>query len=154
MLFRRNGEGLLGDIDRRLERVDACSTDLFGSVLDKLCPRLQRTPALLERVRRFVQAGAYTDAALTIIQGEIPSWQLRRLFFDSGEWHCMLCRTPWAPMDFDDKSEAHHECLPLAILRAFITARSVLPISSLSSEPSLPKIRADYGVTVCCDNFS
>jgi len=33
-----------------------------------------------------------TDAALALIDLELPQWQVRRIAYDAGEWHCALSR--------------------------------------------------------------
>ena len=38
------------------------------------------------------QFGAWTDAALALIDLELPQWQFRRIAYDEGEWSCALSR--------------------------------------------------------------
>jgi hypothetical protein len=155
MLFRPVTEDPLNEVDYRLERANASNADLFGLVLDKACPRLgARNPAELDRLHRLLQTGAYTDAALALIDAELPSWHLRRLVFDAGEWYCVLSRTRWAPLEFDDTAESHHACLPLALLGAFVEARRSRSVKSGPMPTALPLVQADHSLAVCCDNFS
>jgi hypothetical protein len=41
---------------------------------------------------RLIEAGAWTDAAITLIGFELPSWSVRRLACEDGEWLCSLSR--------------------------------------------------------------
>ena len=154
MLFRPHDQGLLNDIDERLRSANAASSDLFFLVL-KACSRLGAcNPTMLKRLRQMLEIGAYTDAALTIVDREQPAWKLRRLSFNSGEWHCSLSRNGWVPIEVDETADAHHECLSLAILRAFVEARRASPVKSSPAVTTVPQIKfADYSI-VCCDNFS
>lgn len=154
MLFRPSEEELLSEIDERLRLATAPTSDLFGLVMSNGCPRLAAcNPAIQNRLHRFVETGAYTDAALCLIEAELPSWKLRRVVLDC-EWHCSLSRTPWAPAELDDSADANHESLPLAILRAFVAARRILPITK-SHATVVPQVAPPTrSLVVCCDNFS
>jgi hypothetical protein len=154
MLFRPSDEDPLNEADNRLRLASTCNSDLFSTVL-KVCPQLAaRDSVPLKRLHQLLEMGAYTDAALTLIEAEIPAWQLRRLIFDAGEWHCTLSRNPSAPVEFDDMTEAHHECLPLAILGAIVEACRSHPMRNASSETAVPQAQCRQYFAVCCDNFS
>src|SRR5579864_5882613 len=68
------------------------------------------------RIERLIQAGAWADAALALIDLELPSWQVRRIAYDGGEWHCALSRERELPDWLDQSVEAGHPDLALAIL--------------------------------------
>jgi hypothetical protein len=99
---------------------------------------------------QLVACGAWTDAALLLLQLELPQWKLRRITYEDGEWHCFLSKQPQFPLGFDDGEEATHEVLPLAILIAFVKARSAVA----GEATSVPRVSAAPGGTVCCDNFA
>ena len=103
-------------------------------------------------IERLIEAKAFTDAALALIDLELPLWQLRRFAYDGGEWHCALSRQRELPDWLDQSIEASHPDLALAILCALVAANDVL--SSRPSVPSAPrKLKPDY-VPVFCDNFA
>jgi hypothetical protein len=105
------------------------------------------------RVERLIQSGAWTDAALALIDLELPQWQIRRIAYDEGEWHCALSRQRELPDWLDQSVEARHADLALAILSAFVEAQR---ISVPSSRPSVPAVRPDLNPLyepVCSDNF-
>lgn len=100
----------------------------------------------------LTDAGAWTDAALHLLELELPHWTIRRLFHEGDDWLCTLSRQPNLPITLDDPVEAVHAALPVAILRAFVGARRR---SSMEVRPALriPQIRPTPGIPVCCDNF-
>jgi len=106
------------------------------------------------RIERFIAAEAWTDAAIALVELEIPSWKVRRLVREDGEWLCSLSRQPNLPMTLDDTVEASHELLAFAILRAFVEARrrsSVAPRAVLSA---VPHVQPASEPSICCENFS
>jgi hypothetical protein len=100
-----------------------------------------------------VEAGATIDAAITLIELELPGWKLRRLLYEDGLWHCSLSKQVGLPIGLDETADASHETLPLAILCAFIEARCVARMSMTQSR-SVPQVRPMQEILVCCDNFS
>ena len=105
-----------------------------------------------KRIQQLIEAGAFTDAALALINLELPHWKLRRLAYEDGLWHCSLSKWPGLPAGLDDTAEASREILPLAILSAFVEARR-----DLSASPERPKsvpVVPLQAVTTCCDNFT
>jgi hypothetical protein len=42
------------------------------------------------RIDQLIKAGAWSDAALTLIELELPAWKVRRLVYEDGEWFCSL----------------------------------------------------------------
>jgi hypothetical protein len=155
MLFRPSNEDLLNEIGERLHRASAANSDLFAVVLAKACPRLAFCkPTMLKHLHRLLETGAYVDAALAVLEFELPLWRVHRLTFDAGEWHCLLSRTPWMPIEFDDTAQAQHECLPLAILSSFIEARRAHLINNSSGCRTVPQVQPGGDMTLCCENFS
>ena len=66
----------------------------------------------------------------------MPQWQVRRIAYDEGEWHCALSRQRELPDWLDQSVEAHHADLALAILSAFVEAQRISAPSSRTSVPT------------------
>jgi len=142
-----------GRLEERLHRANAPTPDLVNEVIGAVCPRLACLGAnALGGIVRLTQTGAYVDAALTLIELELPQWKLRRLEHDEGNWCCVLSKQPWLPLEFDEKVEAIHQILPLAILIALVLARHVSLLSSMAS--SVPQVKPATIYAVSCDNYS
>jgi len=106
------------------------------------------------RVERLIQSGAWTDAALALIDLELPQWQIRRIAYDEGEWHCALSRQRELPEWLDQPVEARHTDLALAILSAFVEAQQIsTPVSRPSVPAALPDPNPLYE-PVLSDNFA
>jgi hypothetical protein len=104
------------------------------------------------RINQLVAAGAWTDAALALIELELPEWSLRRLAYDDGEWHCSLSKHCAIPLEFDDSADGRDELLPVAIVNAFLEARRPRAVTahSRATRPANPGSR----LPVVCDNFA
>jgi hypothetical protein len=143
----------LGRLEERLRCANALTPDLVSEVIGAVCPRLACLGAnAREGIVRLTQTGAYVDATLTLIELELPQWELRRLEHDEGNWYCVLSKQPWLPLGFDEKVEAIHRVLPLAILIALVQAREVSLISLKGS--SVPQVKPATIYFVSCDNYS
>jgi hypothetical protein len=105
-----------------------------------------------ERITQLVAAGARTDAALALIELELPEWSLRRLAYDDGEWQCSLSTNCAIPLEFDDTADGRNELLPVAIVNAFLEARRPRALTARfrAARPANPGAR----LTVVCDNFA
>ena len=106
------------------------------------------------RVMDLIDAEAWTDAALALMELELPLWQVRRIAYDEGEWHCALSRERELPDWLDAAVEAHHADLALALLSAFVEVQA---LAVEVSRPSVPTVRpALDGLyePVGCENFS
>ena len=163
MLFakRRNGRTMRGmeddfeRLDEALRLTPALSSELFGRVTEH-CTRLSslRQSGKAIELDRMIEAGAWTDAAIALIAFELPNWSIRRIVCEDGEWHCSLSRQPNLPLDLDDMAEASHEVLPLAVLRAFIAARTRDAVAP-QAVAAIPHIRLASDLLVyCCDNYA
>jgi hypothetical protein len=104
-------------------------------------------------MERLIETGAWTDAAMALVESELPSWTLRRLVYENGEWFCSLSRQPNMPADLDDSADAAHQVLPLAILRAFVEARRRSKVAT-DAAPRVPQFQQAADGVVCCDNFA
>ena len=102
------------------------------------------------RLTRVADAGAWTEAALALVELELPRWHVRRLEHDGDEWYCTLSLYPRAPREFDDAVDGRGPLLPLAILDALLEAHR----RSLSEANSRPPDSSQSTPTevVWCDN--
>ena len=105
-----------------------------------------------DRVEQLIEAGAWTDAAMALLEAGAPAWELRRLVYEDGEWHCCLSRQRNLPAELDDTADAWHEILPLAILGALAEARQK-PACRIHV-PVAARNRQRGGYVHCCDNFA
>jgi hypothetical protein len=143
----------LGD---RLREVDVLTEDLLSEIIGKTCrrfPSMGQTEKTA-RLERLIESRAWTDAALGLIDLELPQWQIRRIAYDEGEWYCALSRDRELPDWLDRSIEGRHPDLALAILSTFIDAQA---ISAPQSRPSVPSVSRDAKPLyepACCDNFS
>jgi hypothetical protein len=145
--------GALGD---RLRNADAATAGLFADVIGTTCRRFPSTGQTKKtaRIERLIAAEAWVDAALALIDLELPQWQARRIAYDEGEWHCALSRARELPDWLDQSIEVHHADLPLAILSAFVEAMRTTAPRIRTSVPTTPREVNPLYAPVCCDNFS
>jgi hypothetical protein len=140
----------------RIRDADAVTTDLISSVIQTACRRFPSVGQVgkTTRIERLIASEAWTDAALALIDLELPQWQVRRIAYDGGEWHCALSRARDLPEWLDQSIEAYHNDLPLAILGAFVAARQVTAPSDKTSVPTVRRDVAGLYEPACCDNFA
>src|SRR6266851_1728976 len=126
----------------RLRDADAVTAELMSEIISRACRRFpsQGQSGKTARVERLIQSGAWTDAALALIDLELPQWQIRRIAYDQGEWYCALSRERELPDWLDQSVEAHHPDLPLAILSTFVDAQRMAAPSSRTSVPVVPRV--------------
>jgi|SRR5262245_17246580 len=156
MLFDPKHDISLERLARDARLAPAPTRDLFIKVSTLACPRTQllRTAGKTRRLDQLIEAGAWTDAATTLIGLELPGWQLRRAACDGGEWICSLSRQPNLPADVDDTVDASHEVLALAILGAFVEALRRTNSKCNAAATVVPRIKLSTGHAACCDNFA
>ena len=145
-----------GELVDQLREAGAATAELMSAVIGHSCRRFPSAgqTAKTARVERLIRSGAWTDAALALIDLELPLWQVRRIAYDEGEWYCALSRERELPDWLDSSIEARHADLALAILSAFVEAQQ---ISAPQSKPSVPVVPRDANPLyepLCCDNFS
>ena len=145
-----------GEFDDRLRDAHAVTSELISEAIGEACRRFPSAGQAekTERIERLIQTGAWTDAALALIDLELPLWQVRRIAYDEGEWYCALSRERELPDWLDRSVEARHADLALAILSAFVDAQR---ISAPQSRPSVPVVSRDVNPLyepVCPDNFA
>ena len=140
----------------RLRNAEAVTTVLMSEIIKGVCRRFPSAgqSAKTTRIEQLIQSAAWTDAALALIDLELPMWQVRRLVYDEGEWHCALSRERELPEWLDQSIEARHADLALAILSAFAEVRSISAPLAWPSVPGVPHKRSSIYQPLCCDNFS
>ena len=130
----------------RLHQAHAVTSGLASDIIgDKRLP---------SRIERLIKSGAWTDAALALLELELPHWQLRRLAYDEGEGHCALSRQRELADWLDQAVESRHADLPLAILSAVVDARGEAPLLQKASVPAVPLAVSPFCEPMCCDNFA
>lgn len=146
----------LGHLDERLRDAPAATAGLISEIIGEACQRFQPAGQIgkTTRVERLIETGAWTDAALALIELELPQWQVRRLIYDGGEWHCALSRQRELPEWLDQSVEAHHTDLPLALLSAFVNVRRISTPLSRTSVPAVPHQASALYEPVLTDNFA
>ena len=144
------------ELDDRLRDAHAVTAELISEVIGETCRRFPSAGQAekTERIERSIQAGAWTDAALALIDLELPLWQVRRIAYDEGEWHCALSRQRELPEWLDQSIEAHHADLPLAILSAWVEAQRIAAPSSRTSVPVVPREASALYGALLTDNFA
>ena len=108
-----------------LGEANAVTPKLMSELVASFCRRFPSfgQPEKTARIRELIQLRAWTDAALALIDLELPFWQVRRIAYDEGEWYCALSRERELPDWLDRSVEARHPDLALAILGALIEAQ-------------------------------
>src|SRR3981189_1901742 len=78
----------------RLRDTYAVTAEFLSDIIIQTCRRFPSTgqSGKTARIERLIESGAWTDAALALIDLELPQWQIRRIAYDEGEWHCALSR--------------------------------------------------------------
>jgi len=137
----------------KLQSAQAATPELMRELVAEACPRLALLPrgGMPERISRLIEQAAWTEIGLALVTVELPGWELRRLAYDDGEWHCALSGQPNLPAEIDDIAAAHHPALPLAIVCALLEAQSR---STTHKVTAVPQIRPVPTHALCCDNFA
>jgi hypothetical protein len=91
---------------------------------------------------------------MALIDLELPQWQLRRIAYDEGEWHCALSRERELPDWLDQSAEGRHADLALAILSAFVEARRLSTLAGRSSVPVVPHKTDALYEPILSENFA
>lgn len=141
------------ELSDRLRDSHAMTSELMSDIIRAACRRLPPT-ARTARIERLIQFGAWTDAALALVELELPQWQLRRVAYDQGEWYCALSRHRELPDWLDQSIEARHADLALAILTAFVEVQRVSAPSTRTSVPAVASDAHSLYASVYSDNFA
>jgi hypothetical protein len=124
MLYHPNRVERLTALVDRLRVADRVTADMIAAILAEM-PERPATASLRSKTAPFtktIEAGAWNDAALALMQAALPRWQLRRLAYDESEWHCALSQQRELPDWLDGAIETSHPDLTLAMLKALVKA--------------------------------
>lgn len=124
----------------RLRNAQGMTGPLMREIIDKACRRIPslRPSERTARLMQLIDAGAFTDAALVLMELELPLWHVRRIAYDEGEWHCALSRERELPEWLDAAIEGCHGDLAIALLSAFVEVQA---LAVDVSRPSIPSVR-------------
>jgi hypothetical protein len=153
LLVESQNPAELGD---RLRNAYAVTAEFLSEIISQTCRRFPSASqsGKTARIERLIQSGAWTDAALALIDLELPQWQLRRIAYDEGEWHCALSRERELPDWLDQSAEGRHADLALAILSAFVEAERISARTDRTSVPIVPRKADALYEPVLSDNFA
>jgi hypothetical protein len=153
MLFNPKHDDRFARLEEQLGRAEAVTPELMSDAMVVVCVRFGALGAAPNgKVNRLIEAGAWTDATLALLELELPQWTLRRLVYEDGEWLCSLSKQPGLPPEYE-VAEASHEILPLAILTALLQARRG-SAATAAAVTTVPQVNPVSAYAVCCDNFS
>ena len=143
------------ELSDRLRAAHTVTAELMSQVIGEVCRRFPSVGQTEKtaRIERLLQSEAWTDAALALVDLELPLWQVRRIAYDEGEWYCALSRERELPDWLDRSIETRHANLALAILSAFVDAQRISAPASRPSVPTVPRGANPLYEPVCCDNF-
>jgi len=152
----RAGRRDVRELAGRLRDASTVTAELLSDVIREACWRF---PCIARaensgRIERLIQSAAWTDAVLALLELELPQWQIRRIVYDAGQWHCALSRQRELPDWLDQSIEACHADLSLAVLSAFVDARRLSTLPAKTSVPSVPCAIIPLYAPMCCDNFA
>jgi hypothetical protein len=155
MAFAADYAVLYDRLDEELRFAPRPTPDLFAKIVGGACSRIAvlNKSEKAAQIDRLIKSNAWTDAALALLELELPAWKLRRLVYESGEWICSLTLRPNMPPTLDDTIDASHELMPLAILSAFVQARRSTD-GTRQLVPAVPTVQSAMDQPVCCDNFA
>src|SRR5437764_6237306 len=137
----------------RLRNAPEANATLMAEIVDIACRRFTSSEKSA-RVEQLIRSGAWTDAALALIDLELPLWQVRRIAYDEGEWYCALSRQRELPDWLDQSIETRHADLSLAILSAFFEAQRISTPSSRTSVPAVNRVASPLSDPVSSDNLA
>jgi hypothetical protein len=137
MLVRSRNVDVLDQLNDRVRRVRAVSADLMLHLIEATSAHLPEMNGTRKAavVHRLIKCRARTNAALALLEIELPQWKLRRLVFEDGKWLCSLSRQINMPPALDDGVEATHSVMPLAILGAVASPQNRVRASEMCQEP-------------------
>src|ERR1700731_4475159 len=128
------------ELGERLLSAHVVTAGLMSEIVGTAC---RRFPSMGQsdktaRIERLISSEAWTDAALALIDLELPLWQVRRIAYDEGEWYCALSRERELPDWLEQTIAGPQAGFSPAIPSAFVEAQR---ISAPSSRTSVPVVR-------------
>ena len=140
----------------RLRDASFVTPGLMTEVIETACRRFTSAGQIAKtaRIGDLIDAQAWTDAALALIELELPFWQIRRIAYDAGEWYCALSRQRELPDWLDQSIEGRHADLAVAILIAFLEAQITVRQPGQPSIPAVPRGVSPGHIPLCCENFA
>jgi hypothetical protein len=156
MLLHLQRSEQLATLAAQVSAADEATTQLFSEIVVATARRLWAPgeAAKATELHDLIEAGALTQAALNLIDLELPLWKLRRIAYDEGKWHCAMSRQRELPEWLDQAVEARHASLTLAILGAYIETVGQIELSREPGRPSVPQTRAEQYVPLYRKNFA
>jgi hypothetical protein len=148
MLFRSDRTQRLDRIADML-RTGQPSADLISGAA-AVCERVLSSRES-QHIKALIDAGAWTDAALTLLAIELPSWKLRRMIYDEGEWHCAISRERELPEWLDDAIEVHHADLAITVLKAVVEGLRLADDKKTGKRSIRAPLNSEN--LISCDNF-
>jgi hypothetical protein len=152
MLLQYTHSGKLATLARKVNVADEATPELLSEIVANTAQRLY--PPGTAKLDQLIEAGALTEAAFALLNLELPLWQIRRISYDDGEWHCATSRQRELPEWLDQAVETSHASLTLAIVSVYIETLRQIGASRDPSRPSVPQTRGDQFEPVCCENFA
>jgi hypothetical protein len=146
----------LAALARQIGAADEATPQLFSEIVVATARRLSAPGEAAKAVQLhdLIEAGALTQAAISLIDLELPLWKLRRIAYDEGEWHCAMSRQRELPEWLDQAIEAKHASLTLAILRAYVETVGQIESAREPGRPSVPQTRVEQYEPLYCENFA
>jgi hypothetical protein len=144
------------ELSDRIRDAHTVTPELLSLVISAACRRFPSAGRAEKtaKIERLIASQAWTDAVLALIDLELPQWQVRRIAYDEGEWHCALSRERELPEWLDQSIESRHADLPLAILSTFVDVQRVSAPSTRTSVPIVQRETSALYQPLCCDNFA
>ena len=145
-------------LSERIHDATVATSTLLREVIDATCRRFSSggQNARTMRIERLLAAAALAEAALALIDLELPQWQVRRIAYDGGEWYCALSRERELPDWLDQSIEGHQAVVEVdeLLFRGHVECRGYtdvkLSISGLSYMISNNKCSPEhYGAWRC-----
>jgi hypothetical protein len=152
-------ESRLSDLQDQLRRAQVVTADLMSKVVAGACTRIAMPSCAGEaaRIDRLIASEAWTEAALALVELQLPQWRLHRLVYEENTWVSSLSQQCDPRVWLSDCAETRHQSLPLAILGALIEAQQCSAPSSSQTASSVPQCGAKSSLPLeimCCDNFA
>lgn len=149
----------MSDLARRVEQYGSAGLSPTGAAVLRIIENGARRmapigeTARLRQIERLTEADAWAEAALALVELELPDWRVRRLERDGEEWFCTISKHSRMPREFDDAVDGHATLLPLAILDALAEAKRRQPDPQPRKSPSLASSeRPETAEIVWCEN--